>query len=73
MKTKMISYDEISAKIQQQVTKGETVDDVYLGHVLTEEHLLIASDKYLWIFLNESIEARCIDWNIISYFEPYGS
>ena len=70
IKTKMISYDEISAKIQQQVTKGETVDDVYLGHVLTEEHLLIASDKYLWIFLNESIEARCIDWNIISYFEP---
>jgi hypothetical protein len=68
-KTKMVCYDEMSAKIQQQVTKGETVDDVYLGHILTKKHLIIASDKYLWIFENESVEPRCINWGEISYFE----
>lgn len=68
-KTKLVCYDEMSAKIQQQVTKGDTIDDVYLGHILTQEHLIIASDKYLWIIENESVEPRCISWGEISYFE----
>lgn len=67
--TKPVRYDEMSAKIQQQVTKGETVDDIYLGHILTPDHLIIASDKYLWIIKNESVEPRCINWGEISYFE----
>jgi len=69
-KTKLVCYDEMSAKIQQQVTKGETVDDVYLGHILTQNHLIIASDKYLWIVKNESYEPKCISWGEISHVEP---
>ena len=68
-KTKLVCYDEMSAKIQQQVTRGETVDDVYLGHILTRHHLIIASEKYLWIIENNSIEPMCINWGEIAYFE----
>ena len=67
-KTKLERYDEMSAKIQQQVTKGETVNDVYLGHTLTHHHLIIASDKYLWIIENKSVYPCCIDWGQISNF-----
>ena len=67
--SKLVCYDDMSAKIQQQVTKGETVDDVYLGHILTNHHLIIASEKYLWIIEKESVEPRCINWGEISYFE----
>lgn len=68
-KSKLVSYDEMAAKIQQQVTKGETVDDVYLDHILTRHHLIIASEKYLWIIENKSIEPICINWEEIAYFE----
>lgn len=72
-KTKLVPYDEMAAKIQQQVTKGETVDDVYLGHILTRHHLIIASEKYLWIIENKSIEPICINWGEIAYFEAVRS
>lgn len=72
-KTKLVPYDEMAAKIQQQVTKGETVDDVYLGHILTRHHLIIASKEYLWIIENKSIEPICIKWEEIAYFEAVRS
>eukprot|EP00804_Cyclotella_cryptica_P006412 CCRYP_014275-RB/>CCRYP_014275-RB protein AED:0.05 eAED:0.05 QI:2525/1/1/1/0.91/0.84/13/302/2635 len=64
----LIPYDTISAKAQQIVTGGETVDDAYLGHVTTPSHLIIASKQCLWAIDNDSREPWCISWTEISHF-----
>ena len=40
-------YDDRAAKAQKIVTGGESVDDVYIGHVNIPSHLIIASDQCL--------------------------
>lgn len=65
---KITPYDEISAKAQKIVTGGETVDDVYLGHVQTTTTLFIASSQCLWAIDNKTREPWCIDWAEISNF-----
>ena len=71
--TKLIPYDEKSAKAQQLVTAGDTENDVYLWHVQIPKHLIIASDKFLWIVSDKRNEPTRILWTSISNFGVYGS
>jgi hypothetical protein len=61
-------YDERAAKAQTIVTGGESVDDVYLGHVNVQSHLLIASEQCLWAIDRISREPWCVSWSEISHF-----
>jgi Autophagy-related protein C terminal domain len=61
-------YDERAAKAQTIVTGGDSVDDVYLGHVNVHSHLLIASEQCLWAIDRISREPWCVSWNEISHF-----
>jgi Vacuolar-sorting-associated 13 protein C-terminal len=62
-------YDERAAKAQKIVTGGESVDDVYLGHVNIASHLIIASEQCLWAIDRRSREPWCVSWEEISHFE----
>ena len=55
-------------KSQRIVTGGETVDDIYLGHVTIQSHLIIASRQCFWAIDQDSREPWCISWSEISHF-----
>lgn len=61
-------YDERAAKAQKIITGGETVEDVYLGHVNIASHLIIASEQCLWAIDRRSREPWCVSWEEISHF-----
>lgn len=61
-------YDDRAAKAQKIVTGGESVDDVYIGHVNIPSHLIIASDQCLWAIDKRSREPWCVSWEEISHF-----
>ena len=64
----LVPYDHNAAKAQIIVTGNEAKDDVYLCHVNIINHLIIASDKCLWIIKNKSREPWCLNWEEISHF-----
>lgn len=61
-------YEDAAAKAQMIVTGGESVDDVYIGHVNIPSHLIIASDQCLWAIDRRSREPWCVSWDEISHF-----
>ena len=61
-------FDERAAKAQKIVTGGESVDDVYIGHINTPNHLIIASEQCLWAIDRRSREPWCVNWEEISHF-----
>lgn len=61
-------YDERAAKAQTIVTGGDSVDDVYLGHVNIQSHLIIASEQCLWAIDKVSCNPWCVSWREISHF-----
>lgn len=61
-------YDDRAAKAQKIVTGGESVDDVYIGHVNIPTHLIIASDQCFWAIDRRSREPWCVSWEEISHF-----
>lgn len=61
-------YDEKAAKAQKIVTAGDSIDDVYLGHINTPNHLIIASEQCLWAIDRRSREPWCVNWEEISHF-----
>lgn len=61
-------YDDRAAKAQKIVTGGESVNDVYIGHVNIPSHLIIASDQCLWAIDRRSREPWCVSWEEISHF-----
>jgi hypothetical protein len=61
-------YDERAAKAQKIVTGGESIGDVYLGHVNIASHLVIASERCLWAIDRRSLEPWCVNWEEISHF-----
>jgi hypothetical protein len=65
-------YDERAAKAQKIVTGGESVNDVYIGHVNIPSHLIIASDQCLWAIDRRSREPWCVSWEEISHFGQVG-
>ena len=60
-------YDERAAKAQKIVTGGESVDDVYLGHINIPSHLIIASEQCLWAIDKRSRDPWCVSWEEISH------
>jgi hypothetical protein len=44
------------------------LDDVYLGHMNTPNHLIIASEQCLWAIDRRSREPWCVNWEEISHF-----
>lgn len=60
-------YDERAAKAQKIVTGGESVDDVYLGHINIPSHLVIASEQCLWAIDKRSRDPWCVSWEEISH------
>jgi hypothetical protein len=64
----LVPYDDKAAKTQKIVTGNETKDDAYLCHVNITSHLVIASDKCLWIINRTSREPWCLNWEEISHF-----
>jgi hypothetical protein len=64
----LVPYDERAAKAQTIVTGGETVDDVYIGHVNIPGHLIIASEQCLWAIDRNTREPWCVRWEEISHF-----
>lgn len=64
----LVPYDERAAKAQKIVTGGESVDDVYIGHVNLASHLIIASAQCLWAIDRRSREPWCVSWEEISHF-----
>jgi Vacuolar-sorting-associated 13 protein C-terminal len=61
-------FDERAAKAQKIVTGGESVQDIYLGHVNISSHLIIASEQCLWAIDRRSREPWCVNWEEISHF-----
>ncbi len=61
-------FDERAAKAQRIVTGGDTLDDVYIGHIDIPNHLIIASEQCLWAIDRRSREPWCVDWEEISHF-----
>lgn len=61
-------FDERAAKAQKIVTGGESVQDVYLGHVNIASHLIIASEQCLWAIDRRSREPWRVNWDEISHF-----
>lgn len=61
-------FDERAAKAQKIVTGGESVQDVYLGHVNIASHLIIASEQCLWAIDRRSRVPWCVSWEEISHF-----
>ena len=66
----LLPYDDRAAKAQKIVTGGESVNDVYIGHVNIPSHLIIASDQCLWAIDRRSREPWCVSWEEISHFAP---
>jgi hypothetical protein len=64
----LVPYDERAAKAQKIVTGGESVNDVYLGHVNIPTHLIIASQQCLWAIDRRTREPWCASWEDISHF-----
>jgi len=64
----LIPFDERAAKAQKIVTGGESLDDVYLGHVDIPNHLIIASKQCLWAIDRRSREPWCVEWEEVSHF-----
>ena len=67
-KVKLVQFDDKAAKAQKIVTGGESVDDVYIGHVNTPSHLIIASDQCLWAIDKITRDPWCVSWEEISHF-----
>jgi hypothetical protein len=67
---KLLPYDERAAKAQKIVTVGESVDDVYIGHINIPSHLIIASEQCLWAIDRRSRDPWCVNWEEISHFAP---
>ena len=65
---RIVPYDDRAAKAQQIVTGGETLDDVYIGHVSIPSHLIIASDQYLLALDNRTRDPWRASWEEISHF-----
>lgn len=57
---------------QRIVTGGESVDDIYFGHVTISSHLIISSRQCLWAIDKDSREPWCISWSEISHFSIDG-
>jgi len=43
-------------------------DDVYLGHINIQSHLIIASEQCLWAIDKRSRDPWCVSWEEISHF-----
>ena len=65
---RLIPYDERAAKAQKIVTGGESLDDVYYGHLQIPSHLIIASHQCLWAIDRRSREPWCANWEEVSHF-----
>jgi Vacuolar-sorting-associated 13 protein C-terminal/SHR-binding domain of vacuolar-sorting associated protein 13 len=65
---RLVPYDDRAAKAQKIVTGGESLDDVYIGHVSIPTHLIIASDQYLLALDKRSREPWRVSWEEISHF-----
>lgn len=65
---KLLPYDERAAKAQKIVTGGESIDDIYIGHVNIPSHLIIASEQCLWAIDRRTREPWCVSWEEISHF-----
>lgn len=65
---RLLPYDDRAAKAQKIVTGGESLDDVYIGHVTIPSHLIIASDQSLWAIDKRSREPWSVSWEEISHF-----
>jgi hypothetical protein len=65
---RLTPYDERAAKAQKIVTGGETVDDVYVGHINIPSHLIIATEHCLWAIDRKSREPWCVSWEEVSHF-----
>jgi hypothetical protein len=65
---RLVPYDERAAKAQNIVTGKESVDDVYLGHITIQSHLIVASDQCLWAIDKRTREPFCVSWEEISHF-----
>lgn len=61
-------YDERAAKAQKIVTGGESLDDVYIGHINIASHLIIASEQCFWAIDRRTREPWCVNWEEISHF-----
>jgi hypothetical protein len=61
-------YDERAAKAQKIVTGGESLDDVYIGHINIASHLIIASEQCFWAIDRRSREPWCVNWEEMSHF-----
>lgn len=61
-------YDERASKAQKIVTGGESVEDIYLGHINIPSHLIIASEQCLWAIDKRSRDPWCVSWEEISHF-----
>ena len=44
------------------------IDDIYLGHINTSTHLIIASEESLWAIDKKSRKPWCFSWEEISHF-----
>lgn len=64
----LVPYNDKAAKAQRIVTANDTKDDSYLCHVNITNHLIIASEKCLWIINRTSKEPSCLRWEEISHF-----
>lgn len=64
----LVPFDDKAAKAQRIVTANDTKDDAYLRHVNITNHLIIASDKCLWIINRTSKDPLCLNWEEISHF-----
>jgi len=54
-------------KHKKIVTASESVDDVYIGHVNTPTHLMIASEQCLWTIDRHTRQPLCLSWDEISH------
>jgi len=61
-------YDDRAAKAQKIVTGGESVEDVYIGHVNISSHLIIGSEQCFWAIDRRSREPWCVTWSELSHF-----
>ena len=66
----LLPFDDRAAKAQKIVTGGDSVDDIYLGHVNIPSHLIISSQKCLWAIDRRSREPWCVNWEDISHVVP---
>ena len=64
----LVPYDAKAALAQKIVTAGESADDIYLGHINTSTHLIIASEKSLWAINRQSRKHLSFSWEEISHF-----